>query len=551
MPTGLTAEQRAAKKVAEKLSDPFKIMNDAQASLITNMPAVAKQMFFLPASKQRVCSIKETHVFPISNPVGESITTMNWASMRTLRKTCGSNSLVAASEKFEATVAKMETHSDDSRAALEQIGELLCPLRAMEIMVDGKVHKRKSVPGKGGKGKVVAITDTEEKYTPEQGLARQVFWFLNSCSRDEEFRNACFDKFFLGLETTDFVTGSKETNDEWNRIASLFFGVAEIPIEPVLDVEDGLPIPTISKRGETGKKVSVLWDVMNSDPDSPCVRTSIIQVTAEDEEEQSIESPRFVLGCTIQTLHTRGEAERSMPMACGDQVAPMDHRKFVELPPWALTRLRNLSQLMLGYVPAVLERADETGTAFDFVQVASDHFATNYPNWEDGDDRDRQVSIARLGNATWRIPLTAHVDVDEDPEISYSFTNYYTVEQKSVVDTYFTAPGFHDAEFHSAEDYKRYRRQVDGLLKPIIADSIGYKLKNPLIVVDGTNNKRKSPSQRANKSSGGVKGDEMLAQIAANVEKMGKQLQSMHKRVKLLCDVKGIVDEVEEGIDEE
>jgi len=563
----MTPEQRAAKKLADRLSDPFKVMDSDQLEQLVACKGKMGNLVFLPNNKARMGVINDTHIFPISNPTSEETTTVDtWARALGMRRACHSNSLVASSEVFEATVAKMEAHDDDSRAALKQLRDLLCPVRQMQIMADGCVHKRKSVAGKGGKGKVVAI-NTEEEYTVEQGIARQVFWFLNSCSRDEEFRNACFDIFFLGMATGEdgkvsmHETGTPEAKAEWDRISAMFFGIAERTVEPCLDDEDGLPIPAVTKTTDEGKNISILYDTMSNNADTKCLRTNIVQVSSQDDEEEeedseeSIDPPRFVVGCTVSTMHQRGEAEATMPRSC-DDVPCLDHRKFVELPAWALNRLRSLAEALIGTVPPVLEKADDAATNFDFVEVAGKYFTDKHAEWDHGSDADRKAAMKRLSTAPWRNTIVPHFL--ESGEKVKRVAKYYTIEEKAVVDTYFTCPGFHDANEHCIDSYKKYRRSVDGIIKPVIADAIGYKLKHPLIVFDGaaSNNKRKRKAPASSSGGGGRGGGggssssasagDMTAIMSLIESAMDKRLESTNKRLKALIDHYEIPDPVVE-----
>ena len=543
----MSPEQRAAKKLADRLSDPFKAMNDDDIDLFLSCKNKMNNMIFLPNSKIRMGVINDTHVFPLSNPANEETTTTDtWSRALGLRRACHSNSLVASSELFEATVAKMEAHDDDSRNALKQLAELLCPVRQMQIMADGCVHKRKSIAGKGGKGKVVAI-DNGEQYTVEQGIARQVFWFLNSCSRDEEFRNACFDVYFLGMQMNSDGKAavlpescSTEAKIEWNRISAFFFGVAERMVEPCLDDEDGLPIPTITKTNDEGKTISILYDTMASDAAAKCLRTNIVQVSQEEDDDEPINPPRFVVGCTVSTQHTRAETETTMPRGC-DDVPCLDHRKFVELPFWALNRLRSLAEALIGFVPPVLEKADNPATNFDFAEAAAAYFTSEHPEWDHGSDDDRVASMKRLASAPWRNALITHYESGAKVR---RMAKYYTIEEKSVVDTYFSCPGFHDAKEHCLDEFKKYRRSIDGVIKPVIADAIKFTSKHPLIVVDGAaapNNKRKrkpagaGSGSRGGGSSAGAGGD--MAAIVQLIEAaIDRRFEPTAKRVKAILD---------------
>jgi len=554
----MTPEQRAAKKLADRLSDPFKAMNNEEVNFFLTCKGKMGNLIFMPNSKNRIGVINDTYVFPLSNPTSEQTTTVEtWGRALGVRRGCHSNSLVASSEFFEATVAKMEAHDDDSRAALKQIQELLCPVRQMEIMADGCVHKRKSVAGKGGKGKVVAI-DNGEQYTVEQGIARQVFWFLNSCSRDEDFRNACFDVFFLGLEMAAGgkavvlpESGSDEAKTEWDRISALFFGVAERTVEPCLDDEDGLPIPTITKTTDDGKSISILYDTMVNDEGSHCLRNNIVQVSNEDGEEdidEPIESPRFVVGCTISTQYQRGEPEATMPLAC-DDASCLDHKKFVELPVWAINRLRSLAESLIGFVPPVLEKATDKEKNFDFCEVAATYFTTEHAEWDHGSDADRLASMKRLSAAPWRSPVVAfHVESGKKVK---RLGKYYSIEEKAVFDTYFTCPGFHDAPEHCLDEFKKYRRSIDGVIKPLIADAIGFKIKHPLIVVDGAaaplNKRKRKPAAAAGSGRGGGSSacaDDITSLVQSFGAELDRGFELTNKRLKAIIDHLGLQDRV-------
>ena len=400
----------------------------------------------------------------------------------------------------------------------------LCIVHQMEIMQNGKVHKKESVAGKGGKGKVVAIP-TGEKYSYSQGIARQTIAFLDGCkASDDDLRNAFFDIYFLKLPYTEDCklilpdTGTEEAKDMWKSISSRFFGVASTQVEPLLDEVDGLPIPYYSHIVEgSDKKSSALLDSCIDQPLSSFTRSNIVQVNdapeeededAEEPEDKPVNAPSYKLGFTVTFLTDDSENPVPFPKSYNDIAQPLDMRKFIACPPWMLNRLRSLSEMLLGKIPAVIDNADAADYSMNFVETANEYFSEYYADMYDGSDDDRKNMRKRIAQAPWRNPIVVKTIPGSD-QTKREMVRYYSPEEKSLVDTYFVFPGYHDALEHCKDSYKKHRREVDSLLKPLIADSINFKIRGKLILAESVakpkaTRKRKAPaSDGAAGSSGG------------------------------------------------
>ena len=558
---------RGEKKLQEKLNDPFKFMSDQVCGQVAQLRKNVNTLMFFENAPDSVNSragvINVNCTFPISNPTTEdgTITFDLYHDADADRKTFYKKSLVAPADFFDDTVSRLQAkakESDDNGIDMDTYDNALCTVRQMEIMSNGKVHKRDSVAGKGGKGKVVSIA-TGEKYTYPQAIARQTIAFLDDCkSTDDDLRNAFFDAYFLQLSSNAECklilpdTGTDEAKDIWKSIAGRFFGVAACIVEPLLDGDDGLPIPYYYHTTEgTDEKSSILLDSSLDQPMSSFTRTNIVQIhdapeyedeDAEEPEDKPVEAPPYKLGFTVTFINDDTERPAAFPKSYEDIDHPLDMRKFIACPPWMLNRLRSLSEQLLGEIPPIIDKADAAEHKMNFVDVANEFYPRQFGTMYELGDDERKKARHKISNAPWRSPIVTKNVVDSDKTFR-EIVRYYSLEEKSLVDTYFVFPNFHDADEHCKESYKRYRREVNTLLKPLIADSINFKIRGKLVLAESApkpkpSRKRKAAADGGAGSSGGssaalIDPDALREMFKSCFKKESEPLQ---KQLKLLLD---------------